>query len=209
MTIPINLAVEDLLSELVVKRILAFTGRGYVVGAVYGRGGYGYLKKTLNGWNNAAKSTPYFVLTDLDDNDCAPSLISSWLKHPRHPNLIFRIAVREVESWLLADYENLAHYLHVKPMSFAEDPDSVTDPKDTLLAVARRSKSAEIRSRLLPKGGSTAKQGPDYNGFLGQFVANNWDVETARTQSRSLDRAILRLLEFAPTWPRAEGVDEQ
>jgi len=49
--IPVNLAIEDELSETVLHRIIAHTGRGYAIGTAYGRGGFGYLKRTIHGWN--------------------------------------------------------------------------------------------------------------------------------------------------------------
>lgn len=100
--IPVNLAVEDELSEVVLRRLLA-DARCYAVGTVYGRRGNGYLRKTIVGWNRAARGCPFIVLTDLDNTRCAPSLIAEWLTVPKHPNLLFRIAVREVEAWLLSD----------------------------------------------------------------------------------------------------------
>ena len=189
-----------MLSELVARRILEFTGRGYAIGYVYGRGGYGYLRKTINGWNNAAKSVPFLVLTDLDNAECPPSLISAWLNRPCHANLLFRVAVREVEAWLLADSQNLSHFLHASGAVIVEAPEMLRDPKGALLGIARQSRSAEIRRRVLPKARSTAKQGPDYNGFLGDFVQNYWDVEVARTRSQSLAGTLERLMAFTPSW---------
>lgn len=70
--IPVNLAVEDELSEAVLRRLLTEANRGFIVGTVYGRSGYGYLRRTIAGWNRAAKGVPTVVLTDLDNEECAP-----------------------------------------------------------------------------------------------------------------------------------------
>ncbi len=40
--IPINLAVEDALSEVVVREILSQSGQPFPVGACYGKGGFGH-----------------------------------------------------------------------------------------------------------------------------------------------------------------------
>jgi hypothetical protein len=112
--IPVNVAVEDELSEWVVLKLLAVTNRSYHVGATYRRGGFGYLRRTINGWNAAARGKPFVVLTDLDDAPCPADLIGRWLTSAQNPNLIFRVAVREVEAWLLADFNNLATFLRVK-----------------------------------------------------------------------------------------------
>lgn len=105
--IPINLAIEDSLSEVVLRRLLAHANREYAIGTAYGRTGFGYLRRTIEGWNRAAKSIPFAVLTDLDMLPCPGELVTSWLPTRHHPNLLLRVAVREVEAWLLADAENL------------------------------------------------------------------------------------------------------
>jgi hypothetical protein len=103
MIIPVNLATEDELSESVLRRLLAHADKGYSVGAAYGRRGFGYLRRTITGWNRAARFVPWVVLTDLDRGTCPAALIDEWLTEPKHPNLLLRVAVREVEAWLLAD----------------------------------------------------------------------------------------------------------
>jgi len=52
----------------------------------------------------------------------------------------------------------------------------------------------------VPERNSTAKIGKDYNGQLIQFVQNNWQVEAAQVNSRSLQRAMNALINFQPTW---------
>ena len=199
-SIPINIAVEDLLSEAVATRLLADSAKNFAVGVVYNRGGYGYLKKTVPGWNNAAKGTPFFLLTDLDAWPCPPSLMASWLSDPIHRNLVFRVAVREVESWLLADRLNFASFLKVHKARIPERPDELLDPKATLVAIASRSPSAHIKSRLVPGRLSTARQGRDYNGCLTEFVATKWSPLEAAVNSPSLARCRESLAKFSPVW---------
>ena len=62
----------------------------------------------------------YFVFTDLDDKPCATFLIEDWFEGPiadypkrRAANLLFRIAVHEVESWIMADRESFAKFLGI------------------------------------------------------------------------------------------------
>lgn len=206
MVIPIHLATEDHLSEAVLRRLLAYSGRNYAVRVIYGRGGYGYLKKNIHGWNRAAASTPFLILTDLDHHECAPSLILNWLgQAPVHHNLLFRIAVREVESWLLGDSNHLARYLAVQRSAIPSSPDLLDDPKQTLIHIARRSRSREIRERVVPRAGSTAQQGPDYNGCLIEFVNSRWSINQAASNSPSLRRTIGRLSTFTPSWPEVDS----
>jgi hypothetical protein len=197
--IPINLAVEDELSETVLRRIL-HSVRGFAIGTTYSRGGFGYLRKTIHGWNNAAKGTPFLVLTDLDKYVCPAELIAEWLSSPRHPNLLFRIAVREVESWVLADPENLSRFIGVPAHTIPANPDDMIDAKAALVALGMKSRSKLIRESIVPRRGSTAKQGPGYNGCIGQFVRDQWNVKAAKLNSPSLARTIDRLTTFTPIW---------
>lgn len=200
-SIPINLAVEDDLSEVVLRTIILRSNRDYHIGTAYGRTGFGYLRKTASGWNAAARGVPFIILTDLDKYQCPPELISDWLRVPVNPNLIFRVAVREVESWLLADPSNLSKYLVVSTNLVPSACDQIPDPKAALITLARKSRSGEIRERIVPRAGSTAQQGPDYNGCLADFVRTRWDLQSACVNSESLRRTVNRVAHFEPVWP--------
>ncbi len=198
--IPINLAVEDDLSDAVLRRLLSESARPYAAGPTYGRSGFGYLRSTIRGWNRAARGVPFIVLTDLDNDHCAPELIRNWLPEPKSPNLLLRVAVREVESWLLADKTNLAQYLGATSSRLPSSPDTLPDPKGFLISLAKRSRSREVRARIAPKLGSTAKQGPEYNAALAVFVRDHWDIAASRLNSPSLARTIATLATFVPVW---------
>jgi hypothetical protein len=199
--IPVHLAVEDDLSEAVIRRLILDSGRPYAIGAVFGRGGYGYLRSRAKNWNAAAAAgTPILLLTDLDQHHCPPGLIDDWLGAEPHANLIFRVAVREVESWLLADREGFASFLGISATNVPLEPDQVTDPKRSLVNLARRSRRRVLRESIVPPQASTAVQGPDYNGCLGEFVRNLWDRDSAARRSLSLNRAWARLMAFEPHW---------
>jgi hypothetical protein len=201
--IPINLATEDELSEAVVRRLLGFAGRGYEIGTAYRRGGFGYLRRTIAGWNRAAQGVPFIILTDLDEHACPKALIDDWLTEPLHQNLLFRVAVREVEAWLLADRESLSRFLVVGEHLVPASPESIKDPKAALIELARKSKSAVMRDRIVPNRGSSAKQGPDYNGCLVEFVETRWNVRSAAFSSPSLARTLKRIAAFGQTWHRS------
>jgi hypothetical protein len=201
--IPIILAVEDLLSETVLRRILQSSSQPYAIGPTYGLSGFGYLKKRIMGFNNAAKGTPFFVLTDLDNGECAPKLISEWFSVPIHENLIFRVAVREVESWLMADAEGFSSFLGIPRGKIPRNIDDIADPKETLIRLASHSRRRKLRDAIVPRTNSTAKQGPDYNGVLSQFVDNHWNIREAGNQSPSLHKALRSIDQFSPSWPNA------
>jgi hypothetical protein len=67
-----------------------------------------------------------------------------------------------------------------------DNPDALPDPKRTLIDLARRSRFADIRNRVVPKAKSTAKQGPDYNACLSAFLALFWQSTDAARKSASV-----------------------
>src|SRR6266851_2194826 len=112
--IPLCLAFEDELTELLSLKILRTVPTEYATKTIYNRGGNGDLKRTINGFNNASKGTPFLVGTDLDRYICPSALIDDWLTHPKHHNLLIRVAVREAEAWVLADRHAFAEFLGIK-----------------------------------------------------------------------------------------------
>lgn len=192
----IALAVEDRLSETVLRSLLQQSGRNFEVVACYSRGGFGYLKKQAQAFNQAAKHKPFLMLADLDRSECPPVLIQEWLKGPKHDNFLFRIAVREVESWLMAHREAFARFLGIKTSHVAVDPDTLGDPKIELIRLVRRSKKRKLQDAILPVPGASSKVGPDYNGQLGFFVKTAWKADVAARHSPSLARTLESLKKF-------------
>jgi hypothetical protein len=143
---------------------------------------------------------PYLVLTDLDQYECPLTIISHWLDTPKHPNLIFRVAVREVEAWLLADREAFAAFLGIAVTLIPQDADAIADPKQTLINLARKSKNKTLREGIVPNSKTTAKIGRNYNGQLIPFVKQIWKVDSAIPNSSSLERAMKALLTFEPNY---------
>ena len=198
--IPINLVFEDVLSEAVLKKMLKQSQRPFSVGHCLNQRGNDKIKKNISGFNNASKGMPYLVLTDLDNKDCPRVILSEWLTQPKHPNLVFRIAVKEVEAWLLAHREAFAKFLGISVDNIPRDPDIIADPKQCLINLARRSRKRKLREAIVPEPNSTAKIGKDYNGQLSEFVNKSWQVASAQTNSPSLKRAMNALINFQPTW---------
>ena len=198
--IPLNLVVEDDLSEAVLRVILHQSRRPYVVGECYSRGGYTYIQNTIRGFNHAAKGVPFLVLTDLDRRECAPALIREWLPVPKHPNLLFRVAVTEVEAWVLAHREAFAKFIGVEEHLIPGNVDSIADAKQFLVNLARKSPRREIVRDIVPPPGSTKQQGSDYNPRLISFVEKSWKMKTAKGASPSLKRTIELVEKFSPTW---------
>lgn len=145
-------AVEGDLDEALLRRILNYVG--IALGTVHGRKGKPFLLRSVGGYNNAAQFAPWVVLVDLDrDCDCAPPCTQRWLANPS-AQMCFRVAVRAVEAWLLADRERMAQLLGLKVALLPEDPDNLDDPKRELVNLARRARRRAIRDDLVPRDGS-------------------------------------------------------
>ncbi len=194
-TIYITLAVEDFLSEAVATRILDQSDNNYLVVKSLCKGGFGYLKSKINSFNQSAKAIPFFVLTD-QDSGCPPEKIEEWLQHPANPNLIFRVAVMEVESWVMAHREAFATFLSVPVSRIPKNTDELKNPKEFLLSLAGKSRSKKLREDIVPSQGATSKIGPDYNARLSNFIRSQWDVHEAIKCSESLNRAFLRIQNY-------------
>jgi hypothetical protein len=202
--IPLNLAVEDPLSEAVLREIAKQSSQHFSIGTAYSQGGYQYLKKKIGGFNNAAKGTPFLVLADLDMAECAPLLIKDWLPHPKEHNLIFRVAVREVEAWLLAHSKAFARFLGIRETLIPIDVESINDPKQFLIKLAGNSTKQTLRESIVPIPQSTAKVGPDYNGKLILFVRKYWKAKLAMKNSLSLEKTVIALEKFKPKFKNKE-----
>ena len=135
--IPLSLAFKDELTESLALKILKTIPNEYATRTIYNRGGNGYLKKNINGFNYAKRGVPFLVGTDLDRYDCPPALISDWLAQPKHHNLLIRVAVHEAEAWVLADREGFASFLGISAAKIPEDVEALAKPKETLIQLAR------------------------------------------------------------------------
>jgi hypothetical protein len=192
----VNLAVEDELSEAVARKLVRASGGQLAVANTYRRGGYGYLKSKIQAFNNASRFTPFFVLTDLDAGGCAPELVAGWLGGvERQENLLLRVAVREVEAWLLADRTGFGKFLGLSPDALPEKTDAIKDPKRELLTLVAISKNREIKEDILPPVGR--KIGPGYNSRLAYFVFNLWNPSEAKRNNSSLDATLSSLRRLA------------
>ena len=158
--------------------------------------GKGKIKKRINAYNNAAQHGYFFVITDLDnDYECAPKLVNDWLTVKKSSNFLFRVAVHEIEAWLLADSENLADFFAISKKNIPKEPDNELDPKGIIISLANRSRKREIREAIVPID-NYASIGPEYNVKLQTFVRDFWNLELARKRSPSLDKAIEALKKY-------------
>ena len=157
--------------------------------------GYGTLKiKSPNYDRMGSNGLPVLMLTDLDADPCPAGKVADWLGRAPSRGFIFRICVREVEAWLLADREAMAAFLKVNITKLPLAPELLPDPKAKLIALAQKS-PRKIRIGLTPVG--RAAIGPDYNELLSGFIAERWSIERAGERAPSLARARHRIAELA------------
>lgn len=181
---PISVAVEGKTDVPVVKRLLDLAG--LEMGAVHGQQGKALLDQRLPGYNNAARHAPWLVVRDLDrDAACAPELVAGLLPNPGRW-MVFRIAVRAMEAWLLADAERLSQFMRVALSRIPLDPDSVIDPKGEMVRLARASRLRAIREDMVPADGTSATVGPAYSARVIEFARGPWRPDVAVGKSRSL-----------------------
>jgi len=192
---PLLVAAEDELSCEVLRKLVTASGRFAISSEINTRGN-DQLRKSIKKFKYASHVLPHIVLTDLDRYPCPPALIKDWGAGKLPTRLMLRIAVREVEAWLLADRYGIADFLQVSLNKIPLAPELEPDPKRTLLNLARKSRSRRLTQELLPEQGSVACIGPLYNARLSEFVNTTWNLEQACDAAPSLARAVSRLTSF-------------
>ncbi len=195
----INLVVEDEVQHNILIKIILDQNFPFEVSAVYGLKGNSYIKKNLLAFNLASKFTPYLILTDSDQCDCAKTMLNDWINFEVNPNFIFRIAVREAETWLMADRKNFARFLGISHTLIPHNPEQIPNPKEFLLNLILRSKQRRIKEEMLSLG--KAIRGAGYNNMLSEFIFNQWNVEEASRSSESLARLLRRLQRYTQSSP--------
>ncbi|OGQ24763.1 MAG: hypothetical protein A2138_20385 [Deltaproteobacteria bacterium RBG_16_71_12] len=150
------------------------------------------MHRRLSEFNRAAASLPWFVLRDLDTHSCAANLVRELLPRPRRL-MSLRIAVREMESWVLADREQVAAWLKVPVTKVPNDSDGLPDPKATLINLARQSKVRSLREGLVPEPGLSSTVGKLYPSQIARFVREAWRLDVAVKRSDSCRRAVAAL----------------
>jgi len=192
--IRICLATEDALSEAAAEKLLNASGRPIKIEQRLRKDGYGYLKTKLHNFNQLAVNVmPVFLLTDLDKANCVVDFIADWRKGLElSERLLFRVEVREIEAWLLADRRAFADWLGISVDIIPAKPECLDDPKQELMKLAKRCKR-DFREMILPNDKSLNKIGIGYNTELTRYVREYWNPLTAATSAPSLARALKRI----------------
>lgn len=198
--------VEDQLSKAVLEKLVEYrnaacqTPLKFMPGCPRNMHGCSKIQRRVPAMKNMVENAniPVVVLTDLDRRECAPTLIRDWFELPtdrdiRLPSrLVFRVAVVETESWLLADLTALASFLKIAKANFTSSPDALEDPKQYLLNIIRSKGRKSWHKHMLPQVPSDSI-GPTYNEKLCVFVRDHWKPKRASKHSPSLEKTIQAL----------------
>ena len=186
------LATEDALSEAVGRRLIREHSNA-VVGLPLRENGFGYLRRSIGKFTQLARTSPILLLTDLDRKPCPGAMIREWVgDNPLPSEFLFRVVVRSVESWIMADAVEFAAFLCVSAARIPRDPETLLDPKRSLLQVALRA-NRDVRADIVRQRGENLTPGTGYNTRLTSLVASQWCPDRAAQRSPSLDRARRRL----------------
>lgn len=189
----VQAVVEEILQEVLLQKILQVYRKDISIAGIAGKKGNDYIKQGLKGFNDASKAIPHIIITDLDRIKCAPFLISSWTDFPIKNTLLFRIAVKTSDAWILADRKSFSNFFGVPLNKIPLDTETIADPKRFIITLARNSRK-KFAKELVPMG--NAIQGPGYNLYLQKFVLNHWNPEDASNSNQSLKKAVDRIKVF-------------
>jgi hypothetical protein len=193
----VNALVEGAADEIVARRLIEHCRHEF--GVCYGKRGVGYVLERLRGFAATARhGPPLLVMVDLMDSGvaCARDLGPTLL--PERPALcLLRGVVRELESWLLADREDIAAFLGLSVVRVPPAPEMLANPKQSFVNLARSCRRRSRRDAIVPADGVSASTGTDYLGAIAELVRDYWDVERASVVAPSLARCVARLREIA------------
>lgn len=196
--IPIFFVYEDVLHKVTIEKILtSIFNQKYYIESYYPGRGFGSIKNNINSFNRASAKATYLVLVDLDKEKCPSKIIRDWLTDSKNDNLLFRIAVKEVESWIVGDVKNFAKFLHLRESKLKTNVDTIKDPKKYIFNLVKESRIRQL-SGICPEG--NGRIGNDYNEKLVKFVNNAWNPRYAMKNSLSLKRTIDRLRVYSPDY---------
>jgi hypothetical protein len=207
MKAPITLVVEGATDEPVARRLIATIGGTAEV--VYNQAGKHNLDRRIQGYNKAARHAPWLVLRDLDHDAGCPGELAARLLGQPSTGMCFRIAVRSVESWFLADTAGFADFFRVGIGRLPPLPDSLDYPKQLVVDLCRRSTSRTIREAVVPRAGSGRRVGPGYEDTVIEFARDHWNPVAAKDRSPSLEAALRRLSALAAAgWLALDPISE-
>jgi hypothetical protein len=194
-------AAEDQLLQACVRRVfreLDIDDRG--ASWIPPRGQSHLAGKSASFVRAASGGVPILVVTDLDMKPCPATIRTEWFGQDLPRCLLLTVAVREVDSWILGDCDGLGEFLNANARLDAA-PETLQDPKQTLVNIASKSRTRAIREEFRVSEGAVARVGPGYNAMLQVFVEKRWRIDAAAAACPSFRRFLNRV----PEWARPRG----
>lgn len=197
------IAGEDEVTLAIIKRVLSSCSTDYtIIQSLPARGGQ--VKSKIPELNKLSETHPVVLLIDLDNDACAPLLLTKLIKD-KNKNFIFNIAVDEAEAWLMADREGFASYFMLKTEDVPFACQTKQGGKKLLTEMnfkykssmyfthelIKKSQNIAFIQQITPK--KNAAKGPEYNSCMLPFIQHAWNIDNARQNSDSLNRMIVRV----------------
>lgn len=169
--------------------------KGSIIGNISNRLLLNNLPRLLNGYGKSLpEGSAVIVVADLDDRDCV-SFKNELLEvldqcNPR-PTALFRIAIEEIEAWLLGDVDAVkAAYPRAKqPVLNRYEPDSICGAWEVLADAVHQGGSARLKKLGYPEAGRIKCE-------WAQKIAPHVKVDRNRSKSFQVFRdGVRRLVE--------------
>ena len=198
---------EDDATKAIIKRLVGdYNSNLKIVQSIPARGSE--IKSRIKEFNTLAVDYPVILLTDLDDEPCAPIGKNNLLNGiVQSQDFIINIANDEAEAWLMADTKGFSKYFGIPIGSMPQFVMQKMQGRKLLSEISLNVKSSwqlthvlaplsskqDIKSQIsVPPTEKTCK-GKEYNTVLVPFIDSIWNPEVARQVSDSLNRMILRI----------------
>lgn len=192
----IDLLVEGVTDEIVLRQALGALGHN--VGVVYGKRGIAYLRNRASGIA-VRGGFGYRVVIVADSMDFAgspcPGASSESLVTSPPAGTLVRLAVREIESWILGSRGELARFLRVPVGRIPMLSDEIGDPKQALVNLARLSATKRLREMMVPREHVSSVVGTGYVDAVSEFMNSRWNIDSASASSRSFRTFRERVVE--------------
>jgi hypothetical protein len=197
---PIGLVAEGPTDIAALRKLLET--EGLQPGGVYlgdggtKRGKHNLDARVANYAEAARRGTPIAILRDLDDDaPCAGDLVQKLVRN--RPHLLFlRIAVVELEAWLVAERDAFAKHIGVSIGRLPREPERAGKIRPLILTDAAHSKIRDVRVGFPPTESSGLPFGSEYISYMTRFIQDVWTPSRAAENAPSLARALLRLRDY-------------
>lgn len=190
----VGLVIEGAIDRIAGERILQSRGLVADPDRTIVTNGKVRFDARIASFNQAARFSPWFAIRDADQDgaDCPVALRKLLLTRPQSAALCLRLAVRTIETWLLADRETFASHFDIAVAKVPRDPEQLKNPKNAVVAACRSSRRRDVREGAVPPAGAHGT-GPEYTTLLGDYCRGAWRPDHAAITAPSLRRTLVEI----------------